>query len=830
DARSELVERLGEKATNALLTKGKVRLVTPEEVFEITGNLRASKSSGVLTGGISYLMPANIHRGRTWNILMHELGTHYGYETIFGKKRARDIFDTFVSRRGEDSPMGRAIEEAYKKIPPMTNPAHVNEEALAYFITYRANIKLSLGRKIIAAVRMWAVKTLGVRPSVFTADDYVAIAASAVRRAAREAEEAPVREEVSREIFYAFAGVRAEGMPGEQLAKAQAMLAEGKDKNEVWRETGWMKGVEGKWKFEIDDSKATLKVKESESLPVANPLNKILEHKKLFKAYPDLKYVDVIFNKGRADASYKPSDVRIGAGTISISKHLIPANNEKIQADLLHEIQHAIQEIEGFARGGSPEAMAQKLVNEETNYLLKTNDTYADLAGWIDELYFKGEDYGIHTVRMYREQMQEILNKHLDKKYGEDPALNLYKRLAGEVEAREAAMRKGLTKEQRRIMPPYVGAGGIPQDQWIVIDGKGTSFSVERSTFRERDIRYSIEEQQDLRSWADDLIKSAKDKGVVMDKAEPSPEHLRETSMSILAGLDIQKLSTPARSFAEGMSPKGKGYGQFIEKWIASPEWYQHPVLKEIIGHSLDKSGKFHNLFNDFNAVDDPFAEHDTVAKTMEALARKGGISKAAFILGRTSADFKKLETLLDDADVNGKKWTAEELKKAGYSEDIIRAWSAVRESYDKQLDARLKPLKDLIARIEEQAAFKGIDPKDVEYPDFGEYIIEGKKKRLNLKQATMYMGQLKGFYSPRIRDRGDWVITARKDVAPGRDEFVRYNRRTKSFANLLRDDLAKEGYVDISIEKTSRLPEETFQAIRMAEMGTVIGEAARKG
>jgi hypothetical protein len=117
-------------------------------------------------------------------------------------------------------------------------------------------------------------------------------------------------------------------------------------------------------------------------------------------------------------------------------------------------------------------------------------------------------------------------------------------------------------------------------------------------------------------------------------------------------------------------------------------------------------------------------------------------------------------------------------------------------------------------------------------YPDFGDFIIDGKKRRLTLQEAVMEMGRYKGTYSPRIRERGAWVVTGviEKSLAEGGTEYFRNNRKSKSFANLLRDDLERQGYTNIKVEKESRLPEETFQAIRMAEMGTMIGHAASKG
>ncbi|MBW1839876.1 MAG: hypothetical protein JRI49_08055, partial [Deltaproteobacteria bacterium] len=80
------------------------------------------------------------------------------------------------------------------------------------------------------------------------------------------------------------------------------------------------------------------------------------------------------------------------------------------------------------------------------------------------------------AVLKIRDELSQKAIKLQD--YTGEKSFKDYQRLAGEIEAREVAIRKNLTKEQRRIMPPYAGEM-IPKDQWIVTDGEGTSFSVE---------------------------------------------------------------------------------------------------------------------------------------------------------------------------------------------------------------------------------------------------------------------------------------------------------------------------------------------------------------
>lgn len=277
-------------------------------------------------------------------------------------------------------------------------------------------------------------------------------------------------------------GVRAKGAPTGQLAKAQEMLAEGKDKNEVWRGTGWMKGVEkgNVWKFEIDDSGA--KWKPGFIADIKTRFRKTLKlkdvfiHPVLYEAYPSLKDVKLKIEKlpqGNNGTYNTETNTIIINSTQAVDVKDEGDIQHATRTILLHEIQHAVQEIEGFARGGSPETF-EAIRQRDEKKLSTTIKNYNELLSKYAEEGNKEQYVAVLKVRDELTQKAIELQDYFGKKSFED-----YQRLAGEIEAREVEIRKNLTKEQRRIMPPYVGEGGIPQDQWIVTDGKGTSFSVE---------------------------------------------------------------------------------------------------------------------------------------------------------------------------------------------------------------------------------------------------------------------------------------------------------------------------------------------------------------
>ena len=266
------------------------------------------------------------------------------------------------------------------------------------------------------------------------------------------------------------------------------------------------------------------------------------------------------------------------------------------------------------------------------------------------------------------------------------------------------------------------------------------------------------------------------------------------------------------------------GIKRSLERVFKSPEWYDDPRQRKATEIAVERSDWFHENFNSFNEVDDPYSPFNTVSDAMVALGRKGGIGKVAFIMGKRSRQYRQLKTILDEADVTNKVYTEADLRKKGIDEDVIHVWKLIRQSYDKQLEAMQRPMRQFIAKIEERARMEGKEPV---YPDFGSYIDKnGKRRPLNLKEALMLMGQYKGSYAPRIREPGEWVVQARR----GLGEYVRYHRRTKVFAKLLANKLKRQGFSEVRISPKQQLLEETFQLIKPMEIQAAINRAMQTG
>lgn len=128
--------------------------------------------------------------------------------------------------------------------------------------------------------------------------------------------------------------------------KAQQMQKNGTDNETIRKSTGWFQDKNGDWKFEFSDkdmSVRNIRYKEGKIYK----LGSVLEHDTLFLLYPQLKDYNVVFKNIKSNGSFKKAESLI----------IINKNNLKsktiVEGTLIHEIQHAIQNIEGFAEGRS---------------------------------------------------------------------------------------------------------------------------------------------------------------------------------------------------------------------------------------------------------------------------------------------------------------------------------------------------------------------------------------------------------------------------------------------------------------------------------------------
>lgn len=195
------------------------------------------------------------------------------------------------------------------------------------------------------------------------------------------------------------AGIGARTADRAALRRAEALEKSGTDNETIRQETGWYRGMDGQWRFEIDDSGAafsrsgeakyradnaeyarytqlmnrmlTGELTEAEHAELLGldkkngstkkelarridegnaTLRDIMQHNALFEAYPEIAETKVKFAdmpSGTAGSYNRETN------TITLDTKLKYDANEALDA-LMHEVQHRVQAAEGFTSGTNP--------------------------------------------------------------------------------------------------------------------------------------------------------------------------------------------------------------------------------------------------------------------------------------------------------------------------------------------------------------------------------------------------------------------------------------------------------------------------------------------
>lgn len=292
------------------------------------------------------------------------------------------------------------------------------------------------------------------------------------------------------------------------LDAAQKMEAAKKEAKAIKLATGWERGADGKWRYEIPDGiyhpkgDAELKkalarqpwreelnglsdrildgeglskeeterfneLAEKEAAFKADYLKKEkphladwLENDELFKAYPELKRVGIVFtdNMPKEQAGYYDSK----SNTITVNTN----SSEDTASIIAHEVQHAIQRYEGFATGGNLKAAMEYLsgnkradvkIKQQLAYKLSQEKALGLSEEEVNSLIGHLEYEDISDDELQKQidalcQKHNITEDQLEDIYPMDSVWHeAYNRISGEAEARNVQKRMGMTAEERRV-------------------------------------------------------------------------------------------------------------------------------------------------------------------------------------------------------------------------------------------------------------------------------------------------------------------------------------------------------------------------------------------
>ena len=354
----------------------------------------------------------------------------------------------------------------------------------------------------------------------------------------------------------------------DNLSVARKMEAEGKDTKNIKLATGWERGSDGKWRYEVMDNFRFDKsgnvdfekrnpeyrrykelIRKNNSLAFegkelsaeesaefdklsatwkgtklhnSRRLKDYIDAPELFEAYPELKDVDVKFAvledgvQGKYNHKQK---------TVTLNAML---GKEAAASTLNHEIQHAIQHIEGFAKGGNSNDVItrkQEFKSEVRNLHEMMLDTpeWAEYVRLVDR-WIDNEDASVEAriearieaisnsgvldgIRSEQDRLRRkygnntIVGRILNGPYAEDADIwnelpesfndrfDAYRRLAGEVESRNVQRRMEMNEEERRSSLAQETEDVAREDQVFLHGALGNA--------EEDDVLYRYEDTKD---------------------------------------------------------------------------------------------------------------------------------------------------------------------------------------------------------------------------------------------------------------------------------------------------------------------------------------------
>jgi hypothetical protein len=236
--------------------------------------------------------------------------------------------------------------------------------------------------------------------------------------------------------------------------EAAKMLKKGVPETDVWKATGTVKGLENEFRQEIPDDLALLKgtgnfgqiyehrkAMHGVTTPTAE---EVMRHPELFEAYPELKslQIQLLPATSRNNAVYSPTERVISINPKSTS--------EQARSSMLHELQHAIQESEGWNKGANAGIFLKKYqeqADELEERLMQANKDLKLHAGgkYYDDLLKERDAIGKEYRDFMGADQQGVIRK----------ATQEYKAHGGEAEARLTQARQKLTADQRKEIFPF---------------------------------------------------------------------------------------------------------------------------------------------------------------------------------------------------------------------------------------------------------------------------------------------------------------------------------------------------------------------------------------
>ena len=272
-------------------------------------------------------------------------------------------------------------------------------------------------------------------------------------------------------------------------------------------------------------------------------LDDYLDNEELYQAYPELRNVRIV--EGNRNMVLKGSFGFYDQQDKSITLYSVN------QETLVHEVQHAIQYIEGFAEGGSPKFLSARRIKNIFN----------EVTEQIKQLRAEGKDAEADALI---KKNRGLYNAYMNHR-GE--AFRNYKALGGEVEARNVQNRLHMTPEERRQSLAEETEDVAREDQIFIMENVGKADSLgDSASFDEHQNEDLKAVNERFNEQLDEFVLDNADK-INFDLGTPSEKLL-------LAGV----ADRPIRLHGSKVAKKMKKHGFAIEELRDLPRAVANPI------------------------------------------------------------------------------------------------------------------------------------------------------------------------------------------------------------------------------------------------------------
>jgi hypothetical protein len=283
-----------------------------------------------------------------------------------------------------------------------------------------------------------------------------------------------------------FIGATAKKFNKKAAFEASKMEKAGKSPEEIWEKTGTVRGLDNNWRQEISDKDIpVLSYGTAKELANYPQMKNVLGHDELYKNYGGILSNAPVGADSAAFTRDAMNNPKLGGASFNqrTNEYTVSPRPEggtgsefarEQKSGLIHELQHGVQKIEDFNRGGhfnyfnqQDDALLAKkvlMMRDEINRL-PDSIPFEDRAKSVKEMFEKLDMSPIDKKTMEivfdvsgqpNNELQNLVTLYgLDKRSTPYSPFEMYNNLAGEAEARLAQTRIDLTPQQRLENFPF---------------------------------------------------------------------------------------------------------------------------------------------------------------------------------------------------------------------------------------------------------------------------------------------------------------------------------------------------------------------------------------